>query len=95
VIASNLPGVRTVVAPDKDGILVPPGDIDQLAQQLVQMAVMPEERRCAMGLAGRRKVTARYAWTNIGADLTALYEVVLAEHRPAQASSQIPVKARI
>jgi len=94
VIASDLPGVRTVVAPDEDGVLVPPGDIDHLAQQLAQMAAMPEERRCAMGLAGRRKVAARYAWTSIGADLTALYEAVLAEHRLPDAS-QTPVEARI
>ncbi len=93
VIASALPGVRTVVAPEEDGVLVSPGDVDQLARQLVRMASLPPERRRAMGLAGRRKVEARYAWTNIGAHLLELYETVLAERRPVE-TSQTPAEAR-
>lgn len=77
VIASNLPGVRTVVADGVDGALVPPGDSAALAEALRAMLALPAAQRQAMGQAGRRKVEQRYAWEQIGARLEAVYGEVL------------------
>jgi glycosyltransferase involved in cell wall biosynthesis len=73
VIASNLPGVRSLVTEGVDGWLVEPGDIDGLAEKL-QMALRlsPEQRR-AMGEAGRRKVGGQFTWERIGEQLEAIY----------------------
>jgi glycosyltransferase involved in cell wall biosynthesis len=73
VIASNLPGVRSVVADGIDGLLVRPSDSVALAEALDRMARMSGEARAAMGRAGRRKVEASYEWNQIGDRLEAIY----------------------
>jgi len=73
VIASNLPGVRTVVAEGVDGWLVAPGDVDALIHALQRMFDMPVPQRRAMGEAGRRKVEEKYAWERIGEQLECIY----------------------
>lgn len=73
VIASNLPGVRTVVADGVDGYLVAPGDPADLARRLDHLLNLPDEARRVMGQAGRRKVEARYSWERIGDCLETLY----------------------
>lgn len=78
VIASNLPGVRTVVAEGVDGFLTPPGDAARLAERLETMLAMPASQRTAMGQAGRCKVEERYAWEQIGARLEGIYRQCLA-----------------
>ena len=78
VVASDLPGVRTVVAHGDDGLLAPVGDPAGLARALAHV-LADEPRRQAMGQAGRVKVLARYSWPAIGAQLEALYEEVLRE----------------
>jgi glycosyltransferase involved in cell wall biosynthesis len=92
VIASNLPGVRTVVADPVDGRLVEPGSIDDLAGKLNALLSLPEEQRRAMGQAGRQRVTSRYDWRLIGARLEALYAEVLAERAAsAQGKAELGV----
>ncbi len=94
VIASALPGVRTVVADGQDGFRVEPGNQADLVARLTTMLAMPPEQRRAMGQAGRAKVEARYAWTQIGALLDSLYTEALQErthiHRVTAASSTHP-----
>lgn len=77
VIASNLPGVRTVVADGTDGYLATPGDVADLAAQLDKLLSLPDDARRAMGAAGRRKVEARYSWERIGDILEDLYAEVV------------------
>ncbi len=80
VIASNLPGVRTVVDHGRDGLLVPPADAAALAEAISRV-FGDEMARKAMGLAGRRKVESRYDWQCIGEQLEEVYEQVLAWQR--------------
>ena len=80
VIASNLPGVRTVVAAGDDGLLVPPSDAGALADALTRIFA-DETERVAMGRRGRVKVVAAYDWVGIGAMLEDIYRDVLAERR--------------
>lgn len=77
VIASNLPGVRTVVADGVDGYLVEPGNAADLANKLGTMLGLSKEQRQAMGEAGRRKVEERYSWKSIGDRLEQIYGAAL------------------
>jgi glycosyltransferase involved in cell wall biosynthesis len=89
VIASALPGVRTVVTPDRDGYLTTPGDVSQLAHKLSQILSLSADRRRAMGLAGRRKVRRRYAWRQIGTRLVGLYRAVVSQRQNETMSSSM------
>ncbi len=65
VIASNLPGVRTVVDDGYNGFLVEPKDIDMLASKIKQVLYDPD--MCAMlGNNGLKKVKEVYTWDSIG-----------------------------
>lgn len=72
VIASRLPGVRTVVDHEVTGLLVAPGSWDELAAAIDRLARNADER-AAMGAAGRRKVEERYDWRALGACLERIY----------------------
>jgi glycosyltransferase involved in cell wall biosynthesis len=76
VIASNLPGVRTVVSDGQDGLLVEPGDVRDLAAKL-RLLLDDAPRRKEMGARGRAKVETRYAWHRVIPQLVKLYEQVL------------------
>jgi glycosyltransferase involved in cell wall biosynthesis len=58
VIASDLPGVRSVVVDGETGFLVPPGDVATLANRLGVLA-HDRDRARRMGTAGRTRVAAR------------------------------------
>jgi glycosyltransferase involved in cell wall biosynthesis len=76
VVASDLPGVRTVVSDGRDGLLTPPGDARALADAIRFLAENPDQRK-EMGNRGRAKVEARYAWPKILPHLIRLYEAAL------------------
>lgn len=97
VIASDIPGVRTVVTHQKrftegrgDGFLVRHGDIADLASKLKHLLSLPEAERSSMGLFGRRKVEQNYSWPSIGAQLEAIYQQVLPERQALR-----PVEVRL
>jgi glycosyltransferase involved in cell wall biosynthesis len=68
VLASALMGLKESVAPDC-GRLVPPGDQAALAEGLTWLAGLPEETRCAMGVAGRARMHACCSLTSQAAGL--------------------------
>ncbi|PYE55649.1 glycosyltransferase family 4 protein [Deinococcus yavapaiensis] len=76
VIATDLPGVRTVVQHGHDGLLVPPGDSGALASALETLLSQPTLAH-AMGERGRVKVHSKYDWNVIGDELEQLYEQVV------------------
>jgi glycosyltransferase involved in cell wall biosynthesis len=65
VIASDLPGVRTLVVDGVTGRLVPPRDPVSLASVIAELRGC-DDRRVAMGAAGRSRVEQRYDWERIG-----------------------------
>jgi glycosyltransferase involved in cell wall biosynthesis len=77
VIASNLPGVRTVVRDGVDGTLVRPGDAQELSIRLGQLLDRSQEERRSMGELGRKKVVERYSWERIVAQLETEYQNVI------------------
>ncbi|MBR5020047.1 MAG: glycosyltransferase family 4 protein [Oscillospiraceae bacterium] len=56
VIASDIYGCRETVDDGSTGLLCPVRDADGLYEQMRAMAMLPAERRAAMGAAGRRKM---------------------------------------
>lgn len=81
VVASDLPGVRTVVSKGADGLLAAPGDADALAAAMGGI-VRNDNARREMGRRGRAKVAALYGWERLGARLESIYRQVLDERRP-------------
>ena len=81
VIASNIAGYSDVVSDGVDGVLVPPGDPQRLAEELQRVYHEPERLR-AMGEAARHSAQ-RYAWPRVADQVTEVYERAIAAPRPA------------
>lgn len=76
VIASRLPGVRSVVEDGATGLLVEPGSAQDLTAKLNMLLSNPQAM-AEMGLRGRRRAEERYSWNNIGGLLERLYREAL------------------
>lgn len=72
VVASDLPGVRTVVDDGVDGLLVRPGCLEDLAEKLARLLSDPTIR-AQMGRRGRAKVEALYSWQAVVPRLAGIY----------------------
>jgi phosphatidyl-myo-inositol alpha-mannosyltransferase len=75
-IASAIAGYSDVVTDGVDGVLVPPGDPQRLAEEL-QRAHHERARLAAMGRAARQSAE-RYAWPHVADRVTAVYERAIA-----------------
>lgn len=64
VIASNLPGVRTVCEDGVNGLLVRPGDEKDLAEKLARI-LSDDNLAKRLGEAGLQKIKERYNWKNV------------------------------
>lgn len=80
VVASDLPGVRTVVANGETGFLVPPRDADALAQRLAYLLGNPEIRE-SIGKRARERVLGKFTWTKHLDGLVEVYQGVM-NHAP-------------
>lgn len=73
-VASEIAGY-VEVADETTGVLVPPGDVDELARAIVGM-LADESRRQELGHAARARVEERYDWHTIGCRLLGIYELL-------------------
>jgi phosphatidylinositol alpha-mannosyltransferase len=81
VVATDLPGYRTVLTPGREGLVVPPRDPAALATALRVLLADPA-RRAAMGARGME--TARgYAWPTVAARLEEIYGSLVGPGRAA------------
>ncbi|MFN2628773.1 MAG: glycosyltransferase family 4 protein [Gaiellaceae bacterium] len=76
VVATRVGGVPDVVSDGVDGFLVDPGDPEQLAVRLAELARDPA-LRARMGEAGRTRVPGRYAVDRLVDDMDRLYRSLL------------------
>lgn len=61
VVASDLPGVRTVIRDKQTGFLVPVGDVEELAAHLRLLVENPDMRR-AFGISAREHAVKCFSW---------------------------------
>ena len=78
VVASRLPGVRTLVDEGRTGYLVEPGNVDELADKIGRC--IGESDR--LGPNAHAFVRARYGWPAIAQQLLDLYQRVLSGRTP-------------
>lgn len=74
-IGTRLNAIPEIVADGETGLLVPPGDVDALAEALRALVSSPE-RRAAMGAAARRRIEAAASVDRYGERLAALIRSV-------------------
>jgi phosphatidylinositol alpha-mannosyltransferase len=86
VIASAIAGYSDVVSDGVDGLLVPPGDPQRLAEELQRVHYEPERLR-EMGAAARRSAE-RYAWPRVADQVTEVYERAIEAPKPATAGEK-------
>lgn len=79
VVASNVGGLAELVDDGADGWLVPPGDVDALADRLDWMLSHPAEA-LKMGEAGYRKATTIYTPERHYQGLREIYDQAIKEH---------------
>ena len=80
IIATDVPGCRTVVRHGGNGLLVPARDARALAEAALALADDPA-RRAAMGAEGRRRAETEFASDRIHAETLKVYERALATAR--------------
>ncbi len=75
VVASNLPGVRSVLKNGREGLLVRPGDVNDLANKI--KAILSDKKLAEkMGQAGRELVETKYTWAKVAKRLDSIYHYV-------------------
>jgi glycosyltransferase involved in cell wall biosynthesis len=73
VVATDVSGTREVMVDGETGLMVPPGDPDQLAQAIDQILSNPAQAD-AMGAAGRRRVETSFSAQTQAKEYLALFE---------------------
>jgi phosphatidyl-myo-inositol alpha-mannosyltransferase len=81
VVASDIPGYRSVVQPGVNGVVSPPGDVLALAGAIAALVEDPE-RRAALAQRGRARAL-EFAWPHITDRIEAVYRDVLARRGAA------------
>lgn len=81
VVTTDVPGVREVVTPDADALLVPPRDAAALAQALARALEDPALRE-RLAAAGRARVAAAFDLERVADRYAALFAEVAAEAPP-------------
>ncbi|MHB8481889.1 MAG: glycosyltransferase family 4 protein [Nitrospiria bacterium] len=76
VIGSSLPGVRAVIEDHKNGLLVKPGDAEDLKEK-IQFILDHDETGGQFGLNGFKKVEEHFRWNRILDQVEKVYQKVL------------------
>ena len=76
VNTTRVSSIPEVVQEGKTGLLVPPGDVDALAEAILELARHPGRAR-RMGLAGRQRVRERFSLEKMLEDMEELFSQVI------------------
>ena len=90
VIASDIAGYRAVVRDGVDGVLVPAGDAQALAEALRDLYDEPQ-RRLAMARAAAAGVE-RFAWQRVAGEVMDAYQDAVATPAPAGFAQRVAVR---
>jgi len=77
VVCSDIPGYRSVVVPDQNGVLHAPNDVDSLAVALSGL-VEDEDHRTTLSINGRKRAL-EFAWPRITDEIEAVYQSLVAQ----------------
>lgn len=88
IITTDMPGCRDVVDPGSNGFLVPPRDVQALAERMAEMAAAPAEVVEAMGRASRRKAEGDFDERIVVERYLGALDAVLTPGNPAGGSRQ-------
>src|SRR5436309_227663 len=91
VVASDIPGYRCVVSPDRNGLLAPPGDPERLAHALASLALDPA-RQAELARRGRERAL-EFAWPRGADQIETLYRGDLRGARQSQAGAALWLSA--
>lgn len=80
VVASDIPGVNSVMDIGKSGLLVPKEDPDSIADAVIKIIGNPETIR-QMGARGRQLVETKYDWPIISKEVEAVYKKAIAKKK--------------
>jgi len=83
IIGSDTAGNPLVVEPGINGLIVPEGDADALAQALLQLATHPEQCQ-AMGQASRHLIETRHGWPQVAAHYRQRYGELMNNYQPIE-----------
>jgi len=90
VVASSVGGIPEVVAHRRNGLLVPPGDIEALAAALDEIATDARLRKL-LRAEGRATISSQFSTRRLAADLISIYRgTLLSKQRPAHTSEACP-----
>ena len=78
VVASDIPGYRSVITPGENAVAVPPDDVPALAEAIAALALDPERRR-VLGRQGRERAL-EFSWPRVTDRIEAVYRRAL-QHR--------------
>ncbi len=92
VIATPVGGVPEIVTHERDGLLVPSGDIDALAAAITRLTSDPELRE-RLGRAARETVARRFSLDAAVEQLLGIYGRFGIEPRQARPKEQVPLGA--
>jgi glycosyltransferase involved in cell wall biosynthesis len=80
VIASDIPGVRTIVRNGHNGFLVPKDDVAGLVRSFERMVELGPSGREVLGSGGRADAEQIYAWPRVVEKLEGVYADALSNH---------------
>jgi phosphatidylinositol alpha-mannosyltransferase len=90
VVCSDIPGYRSVVVPNQNGVLHAPNDVDSLADALSDL-VEDEDHRITLSINGRKRAL-EFAWPRVTDQIEAVYQSLVA--RPPISSTSTRQAAR-
>lgn len=85
VVASDIPGYRSVVTPDVNGLVAPPGDVAALAEAIVRLAD-DEPLRRTLAQRGRERAI-DFAWPRVTDRIEGVYRDVAARRSPVSTAA--------
>jgi phosphatidylinositol alpha-mannosyltransferase len=83
VVASDIPGFRSVITNSHDGVLVPPRDAPAIAGAVEALLTNPAER-ARLGAAAVATAR-RYSWETVATDVLSFYEQTIQRARAGRA----------
>jgi phosphatidyl-myo-inositol alpha-mannosyltransferase len=85
VIASDIPGYRSVVTPGENAVVVPPDDVASLARAIADLALDPERRDLLAGKGRERSL--EFSWPHVTDQIEAVYRCVLGRRSRASTAA--------